>query len=307
MRYYNSEINFLKTLIQANEINKKSNLSAFKHILIRLFIQILLLFTCIYFIDINIIFFLLFSILYFFCFSFFGMAGISHELLHNNVFVQKKLNNFFFKFFMILTFNNYGYFMFTHWAHHKNTLQDDDPKDLFKGELSKRQLFFWIFLDFPAFMNRIKILTKNSFGIMPQNTPVEKRESIKFSARVVLLTQGLLLILFLKFNLFSFIFFLTLAPFTFTFFNKILAINQHYKLNNLECDKDDHAFNSRTIILNKYVSFLYANMNYHIEHHYFPAIPFYNLPRAHRLVYDNLEYNNLEVGLIESFKRLKII
>jgi fatty acid desaturase len=32
------------------------------------------------------------------------------------------------------------------------------------------------------------------------------------------------------------------------------------------------------------MSFLYWNMNYHVEHHMFAAVPFYNLPRLHALV-----------------------
>jgi fatty acid desaturase len=30
--------------------------------------------------------------------------------------------------------------------------------------------------------------------------------------------------------------------------------------------------------------FLYWNMNFHIEHHMFAAVPFYNLPRLHALM-----------------------
>ncbi|MCE5271576.1 fatty acid desaturase [bacterium] len=30
--------------------------------------------------------------------------------------------------------------------------------------------------------------------------------------------------------------------------------------------------------------FLYLNSNYHLEHHYFPGVPFYNLPRLQRLL-----------------------
>ncbi len=33
-------------------------------------------------------------------------------------------------------------------------------------------------------------------------------------------------------------------------------------------------------------SFLYANMNYHIEHHMFPMVPGYNLPKLHELIKD---------------------
>ena len=40
------------------------------------------------------------------------------------------------------------------------------------------------------------------------------------------------------------------------------------------------------MLLNPVLSFLYANMNYHIEHHMFPMVPFYALPELHALIAD---------------------
>jgi fatty acid desaturase len=41
----------------------------------------------------------------------------------------------------------------------------------------------------------------------------------------------------------------------------------------------DHRLNSRTVYMNPVSRFIYWNMNYHVEHHMFPAVPFYNLPK----------------------------
>jgi fatty acid desaturase len=30
--------------------------------------------------------------------------------------------------------------------------------------------------------------------------------------------------------------------------------------------------------------FLYWNMNYHLEHHMFPMVPYYNLPKLHQVI-----------------------
>jgi fatty acid desaturase len=46
----------------------------------------------------------------------------------------------------------------------------------------------------------------------------------------------------------------------------------------------DHRKNCRTIMMNPVFRFLYWNMNYHIEHHMFPMIPFHALPRLHEFV-----------------------
>lgn len=43
---------------------------------------------------------------------------------------------------------------------------------------------------------------------------------------------------------------------------------------------------TRTVTSNLVVSFLMCNLNYHLEHHLFPGVPWYNLPRVHALLAD---------------------
>jgi fatty acid desaturase len=43
----------------------------------------------------------------------------------------------------------------------------------------------------------------------------------------------------------------------------------------------DHRLNARTIRMNRVFRFLYWNMNYHVEHHMFPMVPYHALPRLH--------------------------
>jgi fatty acid desaturase len=43
----------------------------------------------------------------------------------------------------------------------------------------------------------------------------------------------------------------------------------------------DHRLNSRTIYINPFSQFVYWNMNYHVEHHMFPMVPYHALPALH--------------------------
>jgi fatty acid desaturase len=43
----------------------------------------------------------------------------------------------------------------------------------------------------------------------------------------------------------------------------------------------DHRLNSRTVYMNPVLRFIYWNMNYHIEHHMFPMVPYHALPALH--------------------------
>ncbi len=43
----------------------------------------------------------------------------------------------------------------------------------------------------------------------------------------------------------------------------------------------DHRLNSRTVYMNPISRFIYWNMNYHVEHHMFPTVPYHQLPALH--------------------------
>lgn len=46
----------------------------------------------------------------------------------------------------------------------------------------------------------------------------------------------------------------------------------------------DHRLNCRTVYMNPISRFIYWNMNYHIEHHMFPMVPYHRLPELHQLM-----------------------
>ncbi|UVC06543.1 fatty acid desaturase family protein [Rhizobium sp. TH2] len=54
----------------------------------------------------------------------------------------------------------------------------------------------------------------------------------------------------------------------------------------------DHRLNSRTVYMNPISRFIYLNMNYHVEHHMFPMVPYYALPKLHELIKHDLPAAN---------------
>ena len=46
----------------------------------------------------------------------------------------------------------------------------------------------------------------------------------------------------------------------------------------------DHRLDCRTVYMNRLNRYLYWNMNYHVEHHMFPLVPYHALPRLHELI-----------------------
>ncbi len=50
----------------------------------------------------------------------------------------------------------------------------------------------------------------------------------------------------------------------------------------------DHRLNSRTVLVNPISRFIYWNMNYHVEHHMFPMVPYHRLPDLHARIRHDL-------------------
>lgn len=67
------------------------------------------------------------------------------------------------------------------------------------------------------------------------------------------------------------------------FLAQLFNVTQHAGLRE---DFRDHRQNTRTFYANPVFRFLYMNMNYHIEHHMFPMVPWHRLPELHALIKD---------------------
>jgi fatty acid desaturase len=64
----------------------------------------------------------------------------------------------------------------------------------------------------------------------------------------------------------------------------------------------DHRLNSRTVLMNPVSRFIYWNMNYHVEHHMFPMVPYHALPRLHEVVKADLPAPNRSIA--EGFREM---
>jgi fatty acid desaturase len=65
----------------------------------------------------------------------------------------------------------------------------------------------------------------------------------------------------------------------------VTGLTQH---SGLADDVTDHRLNSRTVYMNPLTRFVYWNMNYHVEHHMYPMVPFHALPALHAEIKDDL-------------------
>ncbi|MGP6089571.1 fatty acid desaturase family protein [Antarctobacter jejuensis] len=57
----------------------------------------------------------------------------------------------------------------------------------------------------------------------------------------------------------------------------------------------DHRLNSRTVYINPISRFIYWNMNYHVDHHMFPMVPYHRLPDLHEAIKYDLPAPNTSI------------
>ena len=221
-------------------------------------------------------------------FQFLGFAGLAHELYHNKVFVYKKINHFLFYTVCYLLWNNPVFFERSHNYHHRNTFANDDGEAHSLQDFSWYNILFYMSFDILLLLRRILYVVSNSFGLYPAFNPL-RFLSIKANDKLVVTHARY--ILFLQLNLLCILslflnptlgFIIWLTPFSGSLPNRLLAASQHIGLSIYK--NEGPLSHSRTLILPKWLSILYAGMNYHCEHHLCPSIPYYNLPALHEIL-----------------------
>jgi fatty acid desaturase len=70
-----------------------------------------------------------------------------------------------------------------------------------------------------------------------------------------------------------------------TFMHVVYGLTQHAGMGE---NVLDHRLNTRTVKMCRINRFLYWNMNYHVEHHMFPMVPYHRLPELHEEIKNDL-------------------
>ena len=227
--------------------------------------------------------------------SFVGMEAAVHELSHGTVFASKGLNEFFYRLFSFLSWNNPIHFRISHMRHHQLTVHRGLDEKVIIEPISFSWIDYlsWFTFDFKHFKKIMVPNIAHVFGradvdfffwdpLLPKGD--RRRRSMCNWARFVVIGQLALLALFIYFQLWVLIFVITFGYFFASFLAKSCGVLQHL---GLTPSVPDWRVSCHTVKMNPVVAFLYWQMNYHIEHHMYAAVPFHNLRKLHgAIVYD---------------------
>ncbi|TLS52794.1 fatty acid desaturase [Paenibacillus antri] len=206
-----------------------------------------------------------------------------HECGHGTAFKTAWMNEAVYQIASFMVFRSATPWRWSHSRHHSDTyIVGRDPEILTERppiwKIIAMQLFH--LYGGPVELKRFLL---HSFGRIEQHEsqyiPVSEYRKTFWEARVyMLILVGTVAASFYVGSLLPMM--LVVLP---TFYGNALVLlfgmTQHLGLFD---DVLDHRLNSRTMYLNPVLRFLYWNMNYHIEHHMFPMVPYHALPALHQ-------------------------
>lgn len=227
-----------------------------------------------------------------------GLAVLVHESSHS-LFTHKKIDRwigFLCGLPILVPANTYK---LSHMNHHKFVRTEDDPDDIENMPVSTRWLpvFYILILFAGAYLYIIHV------PISAWKNSREHRLSILLETLVVWLfiAAGWILLpsdVMIQIWLLPLIVGAQIV--------NIRSITEHGLTST-----GNEFIDTRTVLSNPVVSFLGCNVNYHLEHHLYPGIPWYNLPKLHFLLKDEFQkagasvyksYNEFYLDLFKVFR-----
>ena len=231
-----------------------------------------------------------------------------HELCHKTVFKTKWLNVVFLRIFSFLGWYDPVMFWESHQAHHKYTLHPpDDLEVVLPTKITLKNFLQVAFINPWGLFGMVKSVAKVALGKVegewanllfpPEAT--EKRRRLFNWARTLLIGHALLVTVSIALGWWMLPVLTTLAPF---YGGWLLFLCNNAQHSGMQDNVPDYRLNTRTILLNPFVQFLYWHMNFHIEHHMYAAVPCYHLGKLHRLIRHDLPY--CPNGLFETWRQI---
>jgi fatty acid desaturase len=231
-----------------------------------------------------------------------------HELLHESVFRTRQLNRFFVPIFSFLGLYNHVQFWASHNEHHKYTLHPPDDLEVTapsKGMI--RKITSGFVFNFRSFTQTLSSIWNLSRGRLSgewehhlfDGAKPEERARLFGWARTLLVGHGLVALIAIITGYWQLVVLVTLSRF---YGGWLFLLCNNLQHAGLADNVPDYRVCCRTHYLPRLVEFLYWRMNYHIEHHMYPGVPCYNLPKLHAAIKHDLPHT--PSGLLEAWAEI---
>ena len=225
-------------------------------------------------------FFITYGVLY-------GSASDSrwHECGHRTAFKTKWMNDAVYQIACFMILREPEIWRWSHTRHHTDTIiVGRDPEIITPRPPDIVSLLLNIFAFKTAFLFLKKLFAHASGRLEEEEStfvPESERPKVFRTARIYLAIYALVVVGCVYFHSILPAMYIGLPSLYGSWLQLYFGCTQHLGLAE---DVLDHRLNSRTIYMNPIFRFLYWNMNYHVEHHLFPLVPYHALPELHEAI-----------------------
>lgn len=221
----------------------------------------------------------------------YGSAGDSrwHECGHGTAFKTPWMNDVVYHIGSFMIFRNPVVWKWSHTRHHSDTIiVGRDPEVAVMRPPAARRLFLNLF-GIVDTLAGIRLMFIHASGRLhpEEETYVPEEEAPKaiLVARVWVAIYAATAAAAVSMNSILPFMLIGLPRLYGAWHHIVTGVLQH---GGLADDVLDHRLNTRTVYMNPVSRFIYWNMNYHVEHHMFPMVPYHALPKLHELIKHDL-------------------
>ena len=212
-----------------------------------------------------------------------------HEAGHGTPFKTRWLSTVVYQLSCFMLVRDPTFWRWSHARHHTDTIivgRDPEILAMRPARLARIGLNFFGLVDFPQGLWLMLRHAAGQFTVEDRLiVPASELYKIPRTARIwVLIYLGMIVACFATGSILPFL--LIGGPRLYgSFMLMIYSLTQHTGLGE---NVLDHRLNTRTVKMCWLNRFMYWNMNYHIEHHLYPMVPFHQLPALHEEIKKDL-------------------
>jgi fatty acid desaturase len=225
----------------------------------------------------------------------YGSSGDSrwHEAGHGTAFKTRWMNDVVYQIASFMIMRNPVTWRWSHARHHTDTIivgRDPEIAVMRPPDLARVVLNFFGVLDvWHSMSDMVRNAFSNVSDAEKSFIPEQERYKVVRAARVHLAIYVATVALALWMRSWLPLMIIGLPRMYGAWHGVLCGLLQH---GGLADNVTDHRLNSRTVLMNPISRFIYWNMNYHVEHHMFPMVPYHALPKLHELIKHDLPVPN---------------
>jgi MocE subfamily Rieske [2Fe-2S] domain protein len=211
-----------------------------------------------------------------------------HECGHGTAFKTDWLNNLIYELSSFMVLRESVVWRWSHTRHHSDTIivgRDPEIQVSRPPDLRAQILGFFAI---GVYLSYFPGLVRHALGRISAEErtfiPETQFTKIHRNARITLAIYAATIASAVALQSWAPVFLVVLPHFFGTWLMMVHNTTQH---SGLAENVLDHRLNCRTVYMNPFSRFVYWNMNYHVEHHMFPLVPYHALPGLHELIKDD--------------------